>query len=110
MTTMVKCYVCGEDIDLEKYENNSGPREEHWSYICHRPTEDGGVEYRHLWHGAPGITRAIGGGGGFVGYAETLADATKRALYYIMDNPYAAPEVKAAEQMVLEAVRFEEVQ
>ena len=107
---MFKCYVCREDIDLGKYENNSGPREEHWSYVCHRVEEDGSVSYRHLWHGVPGITRAVGGGGGFVGYAETLAQATKRSLYYIMDNPYAAPEVKAGEQMILEAVRFEEVQ
>ena len=102
-----KCYVCEEVIDLEKYENNEGPREEHWSYVCHRPTEDGGVEYRHLWHGVPGITRAVGGGGGFVGYALTLAEATRRALYYIDHNPYAAPEVQAGEQAVLGAISFE---
>jgi hypothetical protein len=105
---MFNCYVCQGDINLEKYENNEGPREEHWSYICHRPKEDGTIEYRHLWHGVPGITRAAGGGGGFVGYAQTLADATKRALYYLQDNPYAAPEVLAGEQMVLKAVNFEE--
>ena len=61
-----------------------------------------------MWHGVPGITRAAGGGGGFVGYAQTLADATKRALYYLQDNPYAAPEVLAGEQAVLDAVNYEE--
>ena len=33
---MNKCYVCQGDIDLERLENNEGPREEHWSYVCHR--------------------------------------------------------------------------
>ena len=107
---MENCYVCKEDMDIEKYENNSGPKEEHWSYVCHRVEDDGSVSYRHLWHGVPGIERAVGGAStiGFVGYAKTLADATKRALYYIMDNPYAAPELKAGERMILDAVHFEE--
>ena len=91
---MYKCYVCQGDIDLGKLENNEGPKEEHWSYVCHRKEADGTIVYRHLWHGVPGITRAVGGGDGFVGYAKTLADA--------------APEVKAGEQMVLKAVQFEE--
>ena len=107
ISIVVSCYVCQGEIDLEKYENNEGPREEHWSYVCHRQEADGSIVYRHLWHGVPGITRAVGGGGGFVGYAETLADATKRALYY-MDNPYSAPEVKLGEVKILEAVNFEE--
>ena len=105
---MYKCYVCQGDIDLGKLENNEGPKEEHWSYVCHRKEADGTIVSRHLWHGVPGITRAVGGGGGFVGYAKTLADATKRALFYLQSNPYAAPEVKAGEQMVLKAVQFEE--
>ena len=105
---MDKCYVCQEEIDLAQLENNQGPREEHWSYVCHKVQRDGTVIYRHLWHGVPGITRAVGGGGGFNGYAETLADATKRALYYLQNNPYSAPEVLAGEQMVLKAVNFEE--
>ena len=77
------CYVCQGDINLERLEN----KEEGWSYVCHRVEEDGTVIYRHLWHGVPGITRAVGGGGGFNGYATTLAPATKRALYYIDNNP-----------------------
>ena len=108
ISIVVSCYVCQGDIDLEKYENNEGPREEHWSYVCHRQEADGSIGYRHLWHGVPGITRAVGGGGGFVGYAQTLAQATKRALYYIYNNPYSAPEIKAGEVAILDAVNFEE--
>ena len=110
ITLVVECYVCQGEIDLEKYENKEGPREEHWSYVCHREGEDGSIVYRHLWHGVPGITRAVGGMNsiGFIGYAKTLAQATRRALYYINHNPYAAPEVKAGEVMILEAVNFEE--
>lgn len=104
------CYVCNDVVDVEKLEKNDGPREEHYSYVCHRLQDDGTVIYRHLWHGVPGITRAIGGmdSFGFIGYAPTLADARRRAEYYINNNPYAAPEVKAGEQAVLEAVNFEE--
>ena len=105
---MYNCYVCQGDIDLDKLENNKGPREEHWSYVCHRIEADGTVIYRHLWHGVPGITRVVGGGGGFNGYAPTLELAKQRAEYYINDNPYAAPEVIAGEVAVLEAVNFEE--
>ena len=106
---VVNCYVCQGEIDLEKYENTEGPREEHWSYVCHREDKDGSIVYRHLWHGVPGITRAVGGMDsiGFIGYAQTLAQATKRALYY-MDNPYSAPEVKDGEVMELKAVNYEE--
>ena len=105
---MFSCYVCQGDIDLEKMENMQGPREGHWSYVCHRREDDGTVIYRHLWHGVPGITRAVGGGGGFIGYAPSLELAKQRAEYYINDNPYAAPEVIAGEVAVLEAVNFEE--
>ena len=103
---MFSCYVCHGAIDLEKLEN----KEEQWSYVCHRVEEDGTITYRHLWHGVPGITRAVGGmeSIGFVGYAQTLAQATKMALYYLQNNPYSAPEVLAGEQMVLKAVNFEE--
>jgi hypothetical protein len=100
---MNSCYVCQGGIDLEKLEN----KEAGYSYVCHRVQRDGTIIYRHLWHGVPGITRAIGGGGGFNGYAHTLADAKHRAEYYINDNPYAAPEVIAGEIAVLESVNFE---
>ena len=68
------------------------------------------IQYRHLWHGVPGITRAVGGfdSFGFTGYALTLEDAKRRAEYYINNNPYAAPEVKAGEKAVLDAVKLEE--
>jgi len=98
------CYVCQGDISLEMLENKT----EGWSYICHRQKEDGTLEYRHLWHGVPGITRAMGGGGGFNGYAPTLELAKQRAEYYINNNPWAAPEVIAGEVAVLDAVKFEE--
>ena len=40
----------------------------------------------------------------------TLAEAKTRALYYIESNPYAAPEVKADESLILEEViRLEEL-
>ena len=91
------CYVCNDVVKLEvdKY--------------CYKPYGDGGkpteeTKYRHFWHGVPGITRAVGGGGGFNGYAKTLEQARQRAEYYIQSNPYAAPEVKAGEQAVLDEV------
>ena len=97
------CYVCNDVVKLEvdKY--------------CYKPYGDGGkpteeTKYRHFWHGVPGITRAVGGGGGFNGYAKTLEQARQRAEYYIQSNPYAAPEVKAGEQAVLDEVnRLEEL-
>ena len=94
---MFNCYVCQAPINIDC---------DLGKYLCHRQTTEGGIEYRHLWHGVPGITRAVGGGGGFNGYAETLEDAKHRAEYYINNNPYAAPEVKAGEQAVLEAVEY----
>ena len=97
------CYVCNDVVKLEvdKY--------------CYKPYGDGGkpteeTKYRHFWHGVPGITRAVGGGGGFNGYAKTLEQARQRAEYYIQSNPYAAPEVKAGEQAVIDEVnRLEEL-
>ena len=91
------CYVCLGSMDLEKLA----------PYYCHREIGNG-LEYRHLWHGVPGITRAVGGGGGFIGYAPTLELAKQRAEYYINNNPYAAPEVKEGEVQVLKAIEFEE--
>lgn len=83
------CYVCGNQVELEdKY--------------CHKPF-DGVIKFRHLWHGTPSAVRATGGGGGFVGYAHTLEQAMQRSEYYA-SNAYAAPEVKAEEQEVLDEV------
>jgi len=84
------CYVCNAEVLATDKE-------------CHKDI-DGAYMYRHLWHGVPGITRAVGGGGGFNGYAKTLELARQRAEYYINSNPYAAPEVIQGEQMVLDEV------
>ena len=93
------CYVCTNDINMDTDQ------------FCYREHRDGTTDYRHLWHGVPGITRAVGGGGGFNGYAQTLAQARQRAEYYINNNPYAAPEVKQGEQAVLDEVaRIEGIQ
>ena len=66
------------------------------------------IQYRHLWHGVAGIRNAVGGGGGFNGYALTLEEAKQRAEYYVNNNPYAAPEVRGDEEMVLMAVKWQE--
>ena len=89
---MHKCYVCRRDLDLEV------------DAVCQRENVDFGTEYRCLWHGVPLINQAVGGGGGFVGYAPTLKLARQRAEYYLDSNPWAAPEVKAGEQSVLNEV------
>ena len=100
--TLEPCYVCDELVNLDADK------------FCTKAFDDGGKElamkYRHLWHGAPGITRAVGWGGGFNGYAMTLRDAKQRAEYYVNENPYAAPEVIAIELEILEEIeRMERV-
>ena len=97
---MNTCYVCSDEMDIKKLENKA----KRWSYVCHRQREDGTIEYRHLWHGVPGITRTAPSAG-IQGYAMTIADAKKRAEYYINENPYAAPEVKADELEILEEIQ-----
>ena len=89
------CYVegCETTVNLDKDQ-----------YCLKDLDGTGTMRFRHLWHGVPGITRAVGGGGGFNGYAPTLALARQRAEYYIHNNPYAAPEVKAGELAILEEV------
>ena len=42
---MNKCYVCEVEIDMDMDK------------FCVREHRDGSTEYRHLWHGVPGITR-----------------------------------------------------
>lgn len=84
------CYVCKDIVKLQV------------DRYCVKNI-DGERRYRHLWHGVPGITRAVGGGGGFNGYAPTLEMARQRAEYY-MSNGYAAPEIQAGEAEILEEV------
>jgi len=88
---MEPCYVCDElvNLDAEKF--------------CTKDFDDG-VRYRHLWHGAPGITHTALSAG-IQGYAMTLRDAKRRAEYYVNENPYAAPEVKAIEFEILEEIK-----
>lgn len=97
---MHKCYVCERDLDLEV------------DAYCQKEHVDFGMQYRCLWHGVPGITRAVGMGGGFNGYAKTLKQARDRCEHYLFGSSagYAAPEVKAGEQAVLDEVeRLEKV-
>ena len=91
---MHKCYVCDRDLDLEV---------DAW---CQKEHIDFGIQYRCLWHGVPGITRAIGMGGGFNGYAKTLKQARDRCEHYLFGSSaaYAAPEVQTGEQAVLNEV------
>ena len=49
--TLQICYVCNDYVNLDA------------DRFCRKDFEDG-KKFRHLWHGAPGITRAVGGGGG----------------------------------------------
>lgn len=87
------CYVCEDMVDMDADK-----------YCWKRLEADQPIRIRHLWHGTPSAVRAIGGGGGFVGYAKTLEQAKERAEYYVHNNPYAAPEVVAEEQTVLDEV------
>jgi len=93
---METCYVCGTEVFLEI------------DVYCTKEIQPGTISYRHFWHGVPGITRTAPSAG-IQGYAMTLAEAKIRAVYYIESNPWAAPEVKAAEMAILEEVnRLEE--
>ena len=87
------CYVCDDQVNTET------------DLYCHKEFDDG-VKVRHFWHGVPGITQAVGGAGGFVGYAMTLEDARRRAEQYLTGSsaPYAAPEVQQGEQTILNEV------
>ena len=89
--TLEPCYVCDDLVNLDADK------------FCTKEYSDR-IEYRHLWHGVPGITRTAPSAG-IQGYAMTIADAKKRAEYYINENPYAAPEVKADEHEILEEIQ-----
>ena len=103
--SQTECYVegCSDLIDRTKDQycyKEFNPQGSGWNE--ENPYSD--LRYRHFWHGVPGITRAVGGGGGFIGYAPTLELAKQRAEYYVSNNPYAAPEVIAGEMAVLTEV------
>ena len=94
--TLEICYVCNDYVNLDADK------------FCTKEYSDR-IEYRHLWHGVPGITRTAASAG-IQGYAMTLVDAKRRAEYYLHHNPYAAPEVKADELEILEEIeRIEKV-
>ena len=109
-----ECYVCGDQINLEDDQfcykefkkEATFVEEHHWKQAPVIGGEETVRKYRHLWHGVPGITQAVGGAGGFVGYAMTLEDAQRRAEQYLTGSsaPYAAPEVQQGEQAVLNEV------
>ena len=109
-----ECYVCGDQINLEDDQfcykefkkETAFVEEHHWKQAPVIGGEETVRKYRHLWHGVPGITQAVGGAGGFVGYAMTLEDARRRAEQYLTGSsaPYAAPEVQQGEQAVLNEV------
>jgi len=68
---------------------------------CYKLRDDG-VRHRCLWHGAPGSWYVTG----FQRYASSLIQARAKAMKYITGSsaPYAAPEVKAQEQDILDEV------
>jgi len=68
---------------------------------CYKMQEDG-VRHRCLWHGAPGSWYV----NGLQRYANTPLQARAKALKYLTGSsaPYAAPEVKAQEQEILDEV------
>ena len=88
------CYVdgCETTVNLDKDQ-----------YCLKDLDGTGTMRFRHLWHGVPGITRTAPSAG-IQGYAQTLADARRRAEYYLRNNSFAAPEVKAQELQILEEV------
>lgn len=88
-----RCYVCNDMINPDK------------DIYCVKNLEEG-KRIRHLWHGAPGITRAMAVVDGVHGYAMSYDDARRRAVQYLTGSsaPYAAPEVVAVEQTILDEV------
>jgi len=68
---------------------------------CYKMRDDG-IRHRCLWHGAPGSWYV----NGLQRYATTTLQAKAKAMKYLTGNsaPYAAPEVKAEEQDILDEV------
>lgn len=83
------CYVCDKELDVEVDKT------------CYKMLEDG-IRHRCLWHGAPGSWYV----NGLQRYAATTLQARAKAMKYLTGNsaPYAAPEVKAEEQAILDEV------
>jgi len=87
----MNCYVCEKKLDIAVDK------------CCYRKTEViDDLEYRCLWHGPPGIRNTMA----FGSYADTLQEARRRAEMYLIGSsaPYAAPEVKEQEQIILDEV------
>ena len=86
----MNCYVCEKklDISVDKY--------------CYRKKDIDDLEYRCLWHGPPGIRNTLA----FGAYADTLQEARRRAEMYLIGSsaPYAAPEIREQEQIILNEV------
>lgn len=85
----MECYVCDKllSVPLDK--------------TCYKKI-DGEIRHRCLWHGTPGSWYV----NGLQRYAMNLMQAKAKALKYLTGNsaPYAAPEVKAEEQEILDEV------
>ena len=83
------CYVCDKELDVTVDKT------------CYKMLEDG-VRHRCLWHGAPGSWYV----NGLQRYAINLLQAKAKAIKYLTGSsaPYAAPEVRAEEQDILNEV------
>ena len=86
----MNCYVCQKKLDISIDK------------CCYRKKDTDDLEYRCLWHGPPGIRNTLA----FGSYADTLQEARRRAEMYLIGSsaPYAAPEVKEQERIILDEV------
>ena len=97
MTTALNlnCYVCNKVLDFNVDKT---------CYKFMTESDDAVTILRHrcLWHGSPGSWYA----NGIQRYAMNLAQAKAKALKYLRGSSaaYAAPEVKAEEQEILNEV------
>ena len=86
----MNCYVCQKKLDISIDK------------CCYRKKATDDLEYRCLWHGPPGIRNTLA----FGSYADTLHEARRRAEMYLTGSsaPYAAPEIREQEQIILNEV------
>jgi len=82
---METCYVCLENMDIEKLA----------PYVCHKNMGNG-IEYRHFWHGAPGHRP----------YYKSREEA-KLIEGKLLESPYSAPEVRNGAKAILDSVEAE---